>query len=408
MSATRARDGKRPSRLLGRLLLGFLICVGVAGAVRYWPRRSLTVRAVQATVGTVRDVVSSSSAGEVTPEMHASVRAEISGRVLAVKAQRGGRVRRGELIVQLDPADLDARVRQAQAALDGAHAGRLQAQARLETLKRQSQRANLLAQAGAGTVQISEDARAAVTEAEIAVKAAEGQQAQSQAALQLARVQRARSDFLAPFDGVLTELTVNLGDSLTPGAPVFKVLDDGRLHVDAVVDEADAARVRVGQSAELHLDALPGRDIAGRVARVDPVVKRDLKGARSLTVEVEVVDLPAARAAGLIPGMSANVEVLVAEKRDVLAIPSNVIVGRGVSRYVYRLDPVPTQSGTYRAHRQVVSVGLSNWDRTEISAGLVPHAWVVTSLNEKGLDDGVLVRIAAQDSTGVAPPAGSR
>ncbi|MBL9007697.1 MAG: efflux RND transporter periplasmic adaptor subunit [Myxococcales bacterium] len=390
----------RPLRLLVLLIL---VALGAA-AIKLWPRRTPSVRVVRASLGTVRDVVSSSSAGEVTPAMHATLRAEIGGRVLSVRSRKGSLVKRGDLVVQLDPADLDARLRQAHAALDAAAAQRAQADARLETLKRQAQRAQLLAQAGAGTVQISEDARSAVREGEIALRAADGQAAQARAAQQAAQVQRSRCDLSAPFDGVLTEVTAHPGDSLVPGAPVFQIVDDNRLHVDAFVDEADAIRVQVGQRAELHLDALPGRTIAGRVSQVDPVVKRDIKGARSLTVEVEVSDLPAARSAGLLPGMSANVEILVAEKQNVLWVPSNVIIGRGVSRHVYHLEP---QGSAYRVRRQLVDIGLTNWDRTEIRAGLPVSALMVTSLNEKGLEDGATVAAELPASDSAQPAAAS-
>lgn len=391
------------SRVLRLLVVLVLVAAG-AGAIKFWPRRTPTARVVRVSLGTVRDVVTSSSAGEVTPAMQATLRAEIGGRVLGVRHRRGSRVKRDDLVLQLDPADLDARLRQTHAATDAATAQRAQAEARLDSLKRQAQRAQLLAQAGAGTVQISEDARAAVREAEIALRAADGQVAQARAAQQAAHVQRSRCEFSAPFDGVLTEVAANPGDSLVPGAPVFQIVDDNRLHVDAYVDEADAVRVQVGQRAELHLDALPGRNIAGRVARVDPVVKRDLKGARSLTVEVEVSDLATARGAGLLPGMSANVEILVTEKQNVLWVPSNVIIGRGVSRHVYSLSP---QGRAYRVHRQPVDIGLSNWDRTEISRGLVANTWVVTSLNEKGLEDGATVAAELPTADNSQPATGS-
>lgn len=396
---TAKSSAPRASTRALRVVVAVLVISGGAGAVKWWPRRLPTVRVARVVLGGVRDVVSSASAGEVTPVMHATIRSELAGRVLAVNHQRGARVARNAIIVQLDPADLDARLRQAQAAVDAATAQRAQAEARFATLRRQAERAQLLAQAGAGPLQISEDARSAVQEGESALRAAEGQKAQALAALQLARVQRSRCELAAPFDGVLTEVAANPGDSLSPGVPVFQIVDDTRLHVDAVVDEADAVRVLVGQSAELHLDALPGRTIAGRVARVDPIIKRDLKGSRSLTVEVEVEDLRAARAGGLRPGMSANVEILVAEKQQVLAVPSNVIVGRGVSRFVYRLSP---QGAAYRVHRQPVEIGLANWDRTEITSGLSANTLVVTSLNEKGLEDGATVRIDSALGPGAA------
>jgi HlyD family secretion protein len=390
----------RGRRLLFRLAIVAAVAVALYFGQRLLPRKSLPVRVVRSAVGPVRDVVSSSSAGEVTPKVLALVRGEISGRILAVHGERGSRVKRGEPLVTIDPTDLDARVRQAQAALDASIAQRAQSAARLKTLKMQAQRAQLLAQRGAGTKQLSDDADAAVAEAEIAIRTAESQRAQAFAAWQIATVQRSRAGLLAPFDGVLTEISVSVGDSLTPAAPVVQIMDDSRLHVDAMVDEADAARVRVGEAAELRLDALPERTFLGQVVRVDPMIKRDLKGARTLTVEVEVAGVEAARAAGLKPGMSANVDIIVAEKPQVLAVPSNVIVGRGVSRFVYVVEP--SGSG-HRLRKQPIVVGLSNWDRSEVLSGLTADALVVSSLNEKGLEDGVLVSPTEQPPL----PAGS-
>lgn len=376
------------SRLL-RLAVLVVLGLGIWSAVRLLPRKQLSVRVTRSVMGPVRDVVTSSTAGEVSPQKHATLRAELTGRVVAVQAERGDRMKKGVLVVALDPADFEARLRQSQASLEASVAQRAQSQIRLKTLRRQAERAQLLADRGAGPVQVSEDANASVAEAEIALRAADGQRAQAEAAVQVARVQRARADLLAPFDGLITEVNVNVGDSMTPGAPVFEIVDDSRLHVDATVDEADAARVRLGQVAALRLDALPGRAFAGKVTRVDPVVKRDLKGARTLTVEVEVAAAEAAQAAGLKPGMSANVDIIVAEKLDVLSVPSNVIVGRGVNRFVYVLRSDPRG---YRVFRQPVDVGLANWERSEIRSGLAPDAMLVMSLNEKGLDDGVLVQ----------------
>lgn len=379
----------RGRRAVGRIaIILTLACVGVL-AQRFWPKKTTEVRVTAAAVGSVRDVVSSATAGEVTPELQATVRAELGGQVVAVRYARGARVNKGDLVVQVDPADLDAKVRQAQAAADAAEAQRAQAAARLATLRHQAERASLLAERGAGTVQLSEDAAAAVTEAAQSVQAISSQKAQALAALAVARVARSRADVVAPFTGVLTDVPVHLGESLPPGAPVLQIMDDDRLHVDATVDEADAAKVQPGQPAELHLDALPERVIAGRVARVDPVIKRDLKGARTLTVEVEVAGVAAARAAGLRPGMSANVEIIVAEKRDVLSVPSNAIIGRGVRRFVYGLAP---EGRVYRLHKRAVQIGLSNWERSEIKSGLTAGTLVLLSLNDKGIEEGALVR----------------
>mgnify|MGYP000685733660 CR=1 FL=1 len=97
-----------------------------------------------------------------------------------------------------------------------------------------------------------------VTEAAQSVQAIASQKAQALAALAVARVARSRADVVAPFAGVLTDVPVHLGESLPPGAPVLQIMDDTRLHVDATVDEADAAKVQrvyvdAGDGAERHV-----------------------------------------------------------------------------------------------------------------------------------------------------------
>ncbi len=383
-----------------RYLTRLLILLGIVGAsfelYRLIPQKTIAVRPTRATVGTVRDVVSSSVAGEVIPEVHATVRAEIGGTILAITHKVGDRVKQGEIIVKLDPSDLAARFAQSQAARFAAEAQLKQAETRLDTLKHQAERARTLLTRGAGTAQLSEDAEAAVHEAAQALRAAQGQVQQSQAAQQVTRIAKDHAEIVAPFAGLLTEILPNRGDDIIPSAPVFQIIDDRRLHVDATIDEADAAKVRTSQEATLSLDALPDHPIKGRVSRVDPAVKRDIKGARTLGVEVEVLDVASALSTGLLPGMSANVEIIVAEKRDVLNLPTNVIIGRGVSRAVFLLVP---EGKFFRARKTDLKVGLTNWDRSEILSGLSAGAQVVASLNTKGLDDGVLCSLQKDRET---------
>ena len=334
--------------------------------------------------GTVRDEISSSSAGEVMAESKATIRAELSGRVLAVGHRRGERVKKGEVVVALDGADLDARMRQAQATLDAQRAQVTQAEAHAEAATRTAERDKRLAERGAETTKMAEDTAAQAREALAALGAARAQLEQTQAALQVAKVARSHVDMTAPFDGLLSELQENPGDELQIGASVFEIVDDSRLHVEATIDEADIARVNVGQPASLRLDALPGHPIAGVVSKLHPTVRKDEKGARTLRLEVEVSDLVSAVAAGIKPGMSANVDIRVAEKQDVLNLPSNVIVGRGTKRTVFVVD-------NGRAREQEVQIGLSSWERTEIVSGLNEGDRVVADLNAKGLADGMPV-----------------
>jgi HlyD family secretion protein len=245
-----------------------------------------------------------------------------------------------------------------------------------------------LLEKGAGTTQMRDDADAQVRETEEAVHASKGLVLQSQAALRIARVARTKAELTAPFDGLLVEVTPDAGEELSPGASVFEIIDDASLHAEASVDEADVGKVKLGQLATLKLDALPDHPISGRVSRLGPAVRKDVKGARTLPIEVEVADIPAALAAGLKSGMSVNVEIVVAQKPGVPSLPTNVIVGRGVKRSVYLIE-----SG--RAKLAPIEVGLSNWDKSEIVSGVSEGAEVVATLNTKGLEDGVEVKAGA-------------
>ncbi|HVE87603.1 MAG TPA: HlyD family efflux transporter periplasmic adaptor subunit, partial [Myxococcales bacterium] len=182
---------------------------------------------------------------------------------------------------------------------------------------------------------------------------------------------------------------VDPGDELTVGAVVFQLVDDSRLRVEAPIDEADIGRVKVGQKAVLRLDALPSQPIDGVVARMDPTVRRDEKGARTLKLEVEVLNLKDAVEKGLRPGMSANVDVRVAEKPDLVNLPTNVIVGRGTRRTVFVVE-----NGV--AREKPVQVGLASWERSEILSGVSEGQEVVSSLNAKGLADGVPVKVGQE------------
>jgi HlyD family secretion protein len=216
-------------------------------------------------------------------------------------------------------------------------------------------------------------------------------------------VARDKAVLSAPFDGLLIDEHPDPGEQLAPGTPVFEIIDDSALHVEASVDEADASKVHVGQPATLRLDALPDQTISGRVSKLGPAVHKDLKGARILPIEVVVADAQAAARAGLRSGMSANVEIVVAEKDGVVSLPTNVIVGRGAKRTVFVVEDARActwkdqLSGPCRDRARVhsIEVGMSNWDRSEILSGETVGSAVVATLNVKDLEDGSPLLVGA-------------
>lgn len=388
-------------RWLVRILVILGSIGGVALLVALRPQKVMNVRATAVVLGTVRDVVTSSAAGDILAGHPAIVRAQANGQILEVLKKIGERVTKGEIIIRIDAQDQTAQLSQAHASVRSAYAQISQSQARVDTLLKQKERANQLAQNGGGTVQSAEDAERALTEAVAAKSVATAQSKQMQAAQRSARSAYEKTVLRAPFDGMLTHMPVHTGDCITPSQEMFQLIDDQRLYLEATLDEADTSKVKLNQEAELRLDAFPDLKIAGYVSRIDPVLKKDLKGARTLLIEVDVTDLPNAKTLGLKAGMSANVDVLVGQKDRVLFVPRNAIEGRGINRFVYVLQP--EGKGLYRIKKTSVSVGLSNWEVSEILATGVDAYQVkagdlvVASLNDKGLEEGALVRITKEE-----------
>ncbi len=390
----------RPSwrRKLLKIILPLLALLGIIALLWLRPKQVPTVKTALVQFGEITDRVTSSTAGDILPEDIATLRAQINASVAVIHKRVGDPVKKGELIVQLDDADLRAQMKQSEAALRIAKAQVSQSNARIKTLTFQADTVEALYEGKAATERERTDTKNSLREATTAKQVSAAQVGQSRAAKQVTEAAITKTQLRAPFDGVLADLPVHLGDGMIVGNPVFEVINDTHLYLEATLDEADAGKVEVGQEATLSLDALPNVEMKGHVARIDPIVKKDIKGARTLTIRVEIDNLPEAKSKGLRTGMSANVEVVVAKKEKVFFVPSSVIVGRGVNQFMYVLHQ--EKGDLYRLKRVPVTTGISNWEYTEIKATekYTPTAGelVVASLNEKGLEDGVLVKVVKE------------
>ena len=191
----------------------------------------------------------------------------------------------------------------------------------------------------------------------------------------------------APFDGVIAEVAVELGEWITPSPPlltapaVVDVIDPTSLYVSAPMDEVDSAAIRTGQPAKVTVDSRPGASFSGSVVRVAPYVL-DIE-AQNRTVEIEVeLDDPKI-AATLLPGTSADVEVVLEARDSVLRLPTSALLeGNRV---------LMAQDG--RLVEQPVQLGLRNWDWAEIREGLSAEQAVVISLDRVEVKAGARVQV---------------
>lgn len=275
--------------------------------------------------------------GTIKPQIGAEVRvgSRISGRVRRLRVNIGDRVRRGEVIAELETEDLDALVAERRAAVLVSEAGVASAEATIGLAAAEMMRQDQLKGKGVATPAEAELARErhGVATAQLASAVAATERAR--AALTSALVQRSFAVLTSPIAGIVASVATQEGETVAAGlnAPTFlTVVDLGRLQVDTYVDEVDIGKIQVGQHAVFTVDAFPSRDFEGKVAAIYP----------SATIQDNVVKYVAAvridKDDGLLrPEMTANVSIRL-EPRTVLAVPARAIRREGGRSVVYVLS----------------------------------------------------------------------
>jgi HlyD family secretion protein len=352
------------------------------------------VRVVAAEKGRVESTVTNSKAGTVKARRRASISPEIGGRVVEIRFAKGDRVRRGDLIARLNDESYEARLEYARRSLEAARSAHEQAILRSERDLRELERNRKLAEDNVIPVDLLDEYQSQYDISRRACEAAEARIAEAEAQVSVAEAELRMTEIRAPFDGVLAELTVQLGEWITPSPPmlvaptVIDLIDTSSLYVSAPMDEVDSAVIREDARARVTIDPFPGREFPGRVVRVAPFVLDIEEQNRTVEIEVELDDREFAST--LLPGTSADVEILLDVRENVLRIPTSSLVA-GNRVFAIEGDRIVERS---------VRIGLKNWESTEILEGLAPGDLVVTSLDRPEVKPGALVRIEKEDSPG--------
>jgi membrane fusion protein (multidrug efflux system) len=326
-----------------------------------------TVEAARVELTKVTD--DAQAVGSLRSRQSVVLRPEVSGRVTQLNFRDGERVRRGQLLVQLDDRLPLAQVQQAQAELSIARANHKRNQ-------------ELVAQNFISQRSVDESA------ANLQV---------ADAKLALAQATAARLRIVAPFNGIAGIRTVNVGDYLKDGADIVNIEDLEAIFVDFRLPERFQSKVRRGQRAVVDLDALPGRQFAALVQAVDPLV--DANG-RSIGIRGCIDN----RQLLLRPGMFARITAVFGERQNARVIPEEAIVPQGGRQFVIKLLPGPTND-TRIAQRVEVKVGIRRPGRVEVTEGLQQGDLVVTAGQQRVQRDGATVRIIDLSRPAGVPPA---
>ena len=266
-------------------------------------------------------VMTVTSTGTVNPVTTVLVGTQVSGTIKEIYVDFNSPVKKGQLIARIDPALFEAQVNQARANLFSAKANLEKAEATLVDAKRTMERnkellsKNLIAQSDFDTAETNyETAKASVS----AVKA---QVVQTEAALSLAETNLYYTKIVSPVEGIVVSRNVDVGQTVAASfqtPTLFSIAQDlTKMQIDGNVDESDIGNIKVGQDVEFIVDAYPDITFKGKVWQVRnaPITVQNV-------VTYDVVIQVANPELKLKPGMTANVSIITAIKKDVLKIPN--------------------------------------------------------------------------------------
>ena len=314
------------------LAVALVAAVVVLNVVR---SKSGKVEAVQLARVRQEDITSRVRApGKIEAKTQVKVSADIMGKIVVLAVKEGDRVRKGQLMLQLDDTQYRAYDGQARASAASARARAREAEQSLKGAEATYRRQQALFEQKLLSEAEKDQADSAIEAARSAAQAARQEVARADAAVSGASDNLRKTRFVAPFDGVVSALNVEAGENVitgtmnNPGTEILVVSDLSRMLVKADVDETDVVDMKLGQKAKITVDALPDTSFAGAVTEIGNTAKRSLTSAveGQTNFQVKVVfdhDVPQVR-----PGMTADVEIETATHVKALGVPIQAVVVR--------------------------------------------------------------------------------
>jgi HlyD family secretion protein len=339
-----------------------------------------------AEMGLVESTVVNTRAGTIKACRRAKLAPAAGGHIVKLLVKEGDRVEEGQHLLELWNDDLSAQRDLVRRQLTMAEERRTEVCTVAVNARRESERTRQLADQGFVSAQRSETVEAEARSREASCEATKSDIKRAQAQIKVTQAGIERTILLAPFAGIVARITGELGEYATPSPPgiptppAIDLIDDTCLYVSAPMDEVDAPKLRVGQTARVTLDAIPGQIFLGRVRRIAPYVTEIEKQARTVDIEVDFDEPPKLP---LLVGYSADVESVVDRRDDILRIPTQSIRQGG---------RVLIMDANQRLQERTVQTGLANWAYTEITGGLTVGEKVLLSSDQDGLVVGAKVK----------------
>ncbi|SDX15396.1 efflux RND transporter periplasmic adaptor subunit [Nitrosomonas oligotropha] len=369
-------------------LISFALMAGAIALAGWYYTRPKPLEVELATIapGSVEATIVNTRAGTVKSCQRSDLAPITGGQIAKIWVKEGDHVQKGQVLLELWSQDLQAQRELAQRQLTMAQERRRETCILAENARRESNRTQQLVEQGFVSSQRADDANANARSRQASCEAASTDIKRAEAQIRVSQAGIDRTVIVAPFSGVIGKISGELGEFTTPSPPgiptppTIDLIDDSCLYVTAPMDEVDAPKIKVGQEARITLDAMPGKIFPGKIRRIAPYVTEIEKQARTVDIEVDFLQVPADT---LLVGYSADVEVVLERKDDVLRIPTQAI------RQDNKVWLVDTND---RLAEQTLETGLSNWSFTEIRTGLKAGDRVLISFDQDKIKAGVAVQ----------------
>jgi HlyD family secretion protein len=411
--------------LVGVAIVGVAAIVATTAAKRGNKAVEVRIESVQK-----RDLVASVTAsGQVEPRTKVDVAADISGRIVRLAVKEGQIVNKGQFLLQIDPSQYEAAVQRAEAALSAARAQAAQARANALQSERNYDRSRQIKTTNSQLVSDS-DLEQLKTQMEVnqaLLESANHNVEQSTASLRDANSSLAKTTILAPMSGRVTRLVIEEGETAVPGtfnkeaATLLTISDMSVLETKVRVDETDVARIALGDSAVVQIDAFPDTTFLGRVVEISNSSVKSATASTSSTdqavdyeVRVQLLNPPRETR----PDFSATAKVVTDTRTQVLSIPiialtvrenealktadSAVTLGRAPAKQVGQRDVegVFVVGADNKVTFRPVKVGIAGDRYFEVISGVKDGDRIVGGTYQaiRELKDGTIVREAHKDA----------
>jgi HlyD family secretion protein len=407
------------------LVIGVLVLAaggGIAYSIQKKKNAGTEVRMEQVSR---RDLVSAVTAsGKIEPQTSVDISADITGRIIRIAVEEGDLVRKGQFLVQIDPAQYQAAVSRAEGVVSSTQATLLQTRANRDQAERAWKRANELTRLGPNLIApaTAEEARTALDVAEATYSATRAQLDQSRASLQEAKDNLAKTRLMSPITGRVVRLAVEEGEVAVPGTfsretgLLLTIADLSVILAKVQVDETDVVRLTQRDSVEVTIDAYPDSTFIGRVTRVSQSAKltstETASGSNDRAVDFDVEITLEAPPGDIRPDLSCTARIVTDTRGNALSIPIIALTVRDHERLPNENNPAldtmtlrrageREEEGVFLVQNGVASfrpvkVGIAGDEYFEVMDGLRGGETIVAGTYQaiRDLKDGSKVRLA--------------